>query len=398
MKGSSYCSAATDTHSMLTIQTPTIPPLPVGALRRPLLTPLDEPGHFLLVLDNSSAEKFTTCPTAARNYLVLEREGAARSAALTFGGAVHAGLEKLLLGADSSAQDAAIANYFTNHPCDLDSYRTVNNALAVIDSFRRRVQMPDYSWTILSDDAGPLIERAFELPLGVLKVDGVIDMPWTTFEYSSLVNSVEEEEQQKWYNALDIRARLSKALQNGMKSPRYVSHVHVAWSGRTDLIANWNGENRVVDHKTASDKRYANPEEYFLSNATIGYVWAAQQLWPDLNVTGAAINFLVFKKPTGTGPIDQPGPRGGEPSLSIFPAFFHYTPERLSWWKHNTMTIVSDFIHCLVRNDFPMHTKWCFGKYGTCPYHPVCCEDNADIRESLLQSAMYRNVTWNPVR
>ena len=61
---------------------------------RHLLTPLSDPGHFLLVLDNTSLEYFTTCPRSAYYKLVVRREAHARNAALTFGGALHEGLEQ----------------------------------------------------------------------------------------------------------------------------------------------------------------------------------------------------------------------------------------------------------------------------------------------------------------
>ena len=90
------------------------------------------------------------------------------------------------------------------------------------------------------------------------------------------------------------------------------------------------------------------------------------------------------------------GPRGGDPALNFFRAFFQYSDERLSWWQNNALDIVSDFIHCLARNSFPSHTKWCFGKYGKCPYHDVCCQDDAAVRSNMIKSEMFKDVTWNP--
>src|SRR6267142_597929 len=87
------------------------PPAPKGPLR-PLLTPLPQPGHYLLVIDNSAMEVFTKCPTAP------------------------------------------------------DEYRTVALALQVMKHYRIRQALPDYEWSVLSDGA-PIIERPFELHLGV---------------------------------------------------------------------------------------------------------------------------------------------------------------------------------------------------------------------------------------
>ncbi len=377
-----------------TTNTTLIPPVPTASLRRPLLTPLAEPGHFLLVLDNSSAEKFVTCPQSAYNYLVLGREAHARNAALTFGGAAHAGLEVFLkwqydaqiAGCNEpphgpEPQNAAIVRHFQTNPTPPDEYRTLPNALTILEEFRHRSKLPDYDWTILSDDKGPLIERAFELPLGVVEVGAFILMPWWNDRQSRRDSNQE-----------------FQCAEGGelLNAPVFVSHIHIAWSGRMDLIANWNGMNRVIDHKTTAIAGDQVIQDFQLSNQALGYVWAAKQLWPELSVRGFAVNFLHFKKPTGSGPITAPGPRGGPPALSIFPAFFDYTDERLAWWEENAIAVVSDFIHCLVRNQFPSHTKWCFGKYGKCPYHDVCSQDSAELRRKLIMSDLYRPVTWNP--
>ena len=234
--------------------------------RRQLLTPLPTPGEFLLVLDNSSLEKFTTCPTAAKNYLVLGREAHARNAALVFGGAVHAGLEKLLVGADPQLQDEAIVNHFAKHPTPPDEYRTPACALEVLKHYRVRAGFPDYQWELLADEKGLLVERAFELPLGVIDVNEEIS--YGTF-----------------------RAHVTK--------------IHVAWSGRIDAVAIANGMARVVDHKTTSIAGDQVIQDFHLSNQTIGYVWACQQLWPQFNVSGFCGNFIHLKKPNkGQGLMD----------------------------------------------------------------------------------------------
>ena len=350
-----------------------------------------------MVIDNSSCEKFVTCPQSAYNYLVLGREGQTRSAALTFGGALHAGLEKFLewqwcqQGAmpargvtfcNPDVQDLAIVKHFCENPLPLDifpDYRTVESCLEVMKHYRFQAQLPDYQWEILSDASGPVVERAFELPLGVLEVGAEIDMPWLEFaELTATGNSVT--------TGFPARKKV------------FVSHIHVAWSGRVDAIVHANGMARICDHKTASDKRYLNPQKYHLANQTIGYVWAAKQLFPSLDVKGFLLNGIIFRKPTGAGSIFDKGPRGGEPALSFARYYYEYSDERLLWWANNALTIVSDFIHCLTRNEFPSHTAWCHGTYGPCPYLEVCEQDSPAMREALINSDRYKTVTWNPVK
>lgn len=346
---------------------------------RLLLTPLPTLGEFLLVIDNSSLEVFTTCPTSANYKLVLRREAHARNAALTFGGALHQGLEKFLEQqwgsqvaptmaddhCDNTAQDQAILCHFTENPAPLDEYRTVTNALAIMEAYRQRAALPDYQWEIQSDDSGPLIERAFELPLGVVEVNDWIDMPWL-------------QESQR---------------PNGTKM--YVTKIHIAWSGRIDAIAKC-GEpkvNRIADHKTGM----INPQEYHISNGVLGYVWASQQLWPDLGISGFCLNAIATRKPAANCTMTSVGPRGGKPALEFSRHYFDYSQERIDAWAQNTLAIVSDFVHCLVRDYYPRHTKWCHGKYGTCQYHDVCIQDSPTVRHNMLNSDMFKPVTWNPV-
>lgn len=344
---------------------------------RELLRPLPTAGHYLLVVDNSSLEVFTTCPKAADYKVVRRREAHARNAALTFGGAVHAGLERFLHAqfvwqgtADfgplysptcysTAEQDQSIVNYFTDNPAPPDEYRTVQNALAVMSAYRERAALPDYSWSLQSDSLGPLIERAFELPLGVLLVNATI-------------------------------------LIDG--KPTFVHKIHVAWSGRIDAVAECGNPKvvRVVDHKTGS---VIDPMEYQIANQTLGYVWAGRQLWPELDVKGFCLNAIHFRRPAASykGALTDKGPRGGDGPLNFFRAYFDYSELRLQQWQADMINIVSDFVHCLVRNHFSRHTKWCNGKFGRCQYFDVCSQDDPKVRASLLQSDMYKPVTWNPV-
>lgn len=346
------------------------PESPVVRPRRELLTPLSEEGHYLLVMDNSAIETFTTCPTYAMNHLFYAREAHARNAALTFGGAVHVGTEHIerdegravnALHESWSETDTAqaVLRYFTENPSPPDEYRTPQTALELLAHYRVRKSLPDYQWEVLSDSQGLLVERAFEIPLGVLEVNATIQLP-------------------SW------------------PEPRFVRVIHVAWSGRIDLIANCNNKNRVVDNKTSSIGGDQFIQDFQLSNQTIGYLWAGRQLWPDLHLDGFCLNAFQLKKHVpGRGLMDR-GPRNGEPPLTFYRAYFDYSEARINQWQENAMVLVEDFVHCLVRNYFPMHTKWCFAKYGKCQYHDVCTMDDPEVRVRMLMSDAYKDVTWNP--
>lgn len=354
------------------------PPEPAPSKPRELLTPLGD-DNYLLVLDNTAAERFTTCPKSAEYYLVHKREAHAKNAALTFGGAIHAGLETLLKGkldfpngkyTDAPEPDdffdlriaRSILDYFTNHPAPPDEYRTPQIALEVMAHYRQRAKLPDYAWTVLSDSSGLLVERAFELPLGVLEVGADISLP--------------------------------------NREPFFVKEIHVAWSGKIDVIANCNERNRIVDHKTTSIAGDQFVQDFRLSNQTIGYTWAARQLYPELDITGFCGNAIHLKRPSAggfpAGGLMSKGVRGGAPPLDFFRFYFEYSPERIAEWHRNIMFVMEDFVTCLVRGLFTMHTKYCFGKYGRCPYHDVCCIDDPQVRLNMLATDMYKTVTWNP--
>lgn len=349
------------------------PPDAPSARRRQFLTPIpDLPGEFLLVLDNTALSVIKRCHQAARNYLLLGREAHAKTAALTFGGAIHEGLERfhhaqyleqtqerVIDGPFSIAlQDAAVTQFFQENPGPPDEYRTLPCALEVLRHYRNRsnpLLHPDYEWEILADGQGPIIERPFELPLDVLDFgDG--------FEF------------------LGTR----------------VARVHVAWSGRIDLITNSNGASRITDHKTSSIDGESFIQSFILSSQTIGYVWAAQQLYPTLNVSGFCLNCIRLKKPTGSVGLMERGPRGGPPALDFFRAYFDYSSERVEKWRTDTVLMIEDFLHSVSRNAFPLNDSACFNKFGKCQYHDVCTIDDPRVRERLLQSDSFKAVTWNP--
>lgn len=377
----------------------TILPDAPSATRRPFLTPLPEPGHFLLVIDNTGLEKIKRCHMAARNYLILGREPHAKNAALAFGGALHEGLELFHKEQywkqpgvvspgfeqtqehfdttfSAAAQDQAILRYFTENPAPPDEYRTPTTALEVLKHYRHRsneLLFPDYEWEILADEKGPLIERSFELPLGVLEVN--VRIP-SLFSVGANTAGIELDE-----------------TEGGL----FVSHIHLAWSGRIDIIVRVNGRIRVGDHKTTSIVGDQFIQSFQLASQTIGYVWASQQLWPILHPTGFVLNAIALKKPAKGLSLMDRGPRGGEPALSFFRSYFDYDDQRIADWQEDTVCTIEDFIHSLVRGRFPLNDRHCFDKFGQCPYHSVCTFDDPAVREKLLQSDAFRQVTWNPV-
>lgn len=349
-----------------TTTTQTIPKESVTNKRRELLEPLSKSGEFLLVLDNSAMEWIQRCPTSAFYHLVMSRQAHAKNSSLTFGGALHIGVERLELAKakeepeDETATAKAMLDYFSeNGGGVIDEYRTPQNALEVMAHYRERCKLPDYYTEILFDSAGPIVERAFELPLGVLEVKAFLKLP-------------------QWEHS------------------RWIERIHVAWSGRIDGLPQVNDKNRVKDTKTTSIGGEQFSQSFQLSNQTIGYVWAGQQLWPAFNISGCMIDAIWLKKPSkGCGLTDR-GPRGGEPALQFFRLFFDYPPIRVAEWASNAMLMISDFVGHLVSGEYPMYMNHCFNKYGKCQFHDICLQDEKAVRLKMLQSDAYKDVTWNP--
>jgi hypothetical protein len=313
-----------------------------------------------LVVDNTALEKIVRCPTAARYYLVEGREAHAKNAALTFGGAIHESLEQFYKGNGKDEQDKRMVKYFVDNPTPPDEYRTPVTAMQVTDHYREQcIVRVDYKDETLRDLDGLIVERAFELPLGALDVDAMVKIP-------------------QW------------------NEPRHVKRIYVAWAGRIDRVVRNEPYNRVQDHKTTSIGGDQYVQSFQLSPQTLGYVWAARQMWPDLDIRGFQLNAIHLKKPSGTVGLMNKGPRGGEPALQFFRANYDYTVERICDWQYNALTIIEDFVHSVVRRYFPMHTNHCFNKFGRCPYFDVCTIDNYDVRLRMLHSDAFKPVTWDP--
>jgi hypothetical protein len=346
-------------------ETQVIPPT-AEFKKREFLTPIEgEPANYLLVMDNTAAEKVIRCPTAGYYYLIHGREPHAKNAALTFGGAVHEGIELYLQGRTVEDQNKGIIQYFVDNPAPPDEYRTPMMAVQVLHHYREQCLIrEDYSSEkVLEDKDGKIIERAFEIPLGVLEIGSKLKLP-------------------HW------------------NEPQFVNQIHVAWSGRIDRVSFMQGLNRDVDVKTTSMGGDQFIQSFQLSTQTIGYVWAGQQIWPDLQMRSFGLDAIHLKKPSKSGfaldSLMSRGPRGGEPPLQFFRAYFDYGQERIDQWQHNMLTIIEDFVHCMVRDFYPLYTNHCFNKYGRCPYFDVDTLDNPDVRLKMLHSDAFKNVTWDP--
>jgi hypothetical protein len=113
----------------------------------------------------------------------------------------------------------------------------------------------------------------------------------------------------------------------------------------------------------------------------MGYVWTANKLWPELDISSFCLNGIGLRRCKDEFVnIMAPGPRGGEPPLTFFQVFYDYTEEQLIQWEENVTAIISDFIHSVVRDFYPQFTNSCFNKFGKCQYFDACTLENKEVR------------------
>ena len=319
-----------------------------------------------LFIDNSSLERFTTCPRSAQYYICNKRESSDERIALSFGKAIHKILEarykhnpnvvtkipgvtsvsteELML---SAAKDA-FATWSDENP---EEFRNFSTAVTFIEKYNTHYPMEGFEILQLPS-GGPAIEVPFAVPLGALQIDG------------------------------DLAVR----SPDGTVAVRHFDTLKIVWTGRIDLIIIKRGDSIfLVDHKTTSMMGPQYFKEFDLSSQVYGYLWAASRLLGK-PIAGFLVNAMAFRKPT---------PKGKPYEFQRYPV--PADDGLVAEWAVDTMHIVSDFVEMAKRGYMPKHTKWCVGKYGLCPYVPICGLPPSQSRELLLMSGNYKTVQWNPL-
>lgn len=291
------------------------------------------------VIDNSNFEYITTCPRAAYYQILRKRKGSGNSAALNFGGAIHAGLEvryksdegtSLVLPTTYSKQCEALMSYVEKHPIGDDEFRTPTFGAEVLHSYNQHYISEPFQ--VLEDSLGnKMVELSFAVPIGEI---------------------------------------------NG---------IPCIWAGKVDIGIQWENRFWVLDHKTTSILGGTYFNQFYNSNQMIGYCWALQHLL-NQSIAGALVNVLAIRRPTKTGK-----------SIEFVRQRFEYPQSRIEEWQDNTLAIIEDFFHMCEKNYWPMHTQWCIGKFGQCAYFDVCTVPTLQ-REMMLQSGLYEDITWSPLK
>lgn len=293
-----------------------------------------------LFIDNSSLERFTTCPRSAQYYIEKKREGIEEREGLGFGKRIHQILEarymlhpNVLDPETGNAMRSTAERVFADWVPGDGSFRTLSTAMGFIDAYNATYPVEAFH-TLDLPNGRKGVEVPFAIPLCSLDVEG--------------------------------------------------HPIKVIWTGRIDLIYKREERVYIMDHKTTSMMGPTYFKEFELSSQVFGYVWAVQKLL-GVTIDGFCVNALAFRKPTKTGK-----------ALELLRHIVPIDQSLVAEWEHDTQTIIGDLVNNAVRNDWPKHTKWCVGKYGVCEYAAICGLPT-NQRDVLLQSNMFRDVTWSPL-
>ena len=323
---------------------------------KPYEIPLPLVDGDTLFIDNSTLERFVTCPRSAGYYVGQKRELNRSRAALEFGKIIHQALAVRYANFPGYVSNECVAAMvkaldagFVNYKPDDDEWRNYGIAVSAIQHYNSTYPMEDFD--IVQLEGRPFVERPFALPLGEISID----------------------------------ADLFVRGPDGTVSKRHVQVLKIVWKGRIDLALRRETRLYGMDHKTTSVMGPGYFSEFELSHQVHGYSWALRKLLGSLP-SGFIINGLGIRKPTKSG-------KALEYVRTTIPIYASLVDE----WELDTLHIVSDFVEMCRRGYLPKHTKWCVAKYGACEYKQVCGLE-PDMRATAIGSNEYRQVTWDPLK
>jgi len=312
--------------------------------------------EYILEIDNTSLESFLACDRASQYRLVYSRT-THPTAALIYGQAIHSALEYFYKhGPNIPAMLAAGEKELLRLPEDSEEWRNYSALERTVLKYVKEYANEPFEPVRI--DANTLaVELPFSDHIGEMELNKTL-----AFDHATLVADSHD---------LDTL-------------PVFISKLHIVWTGVIDAIVEEQGRLWAMDHKTSSVVGPSYFEQFSLSQQFVGYVRSASKiLGKPLN--GALLNVIAGRKPTATGK-----------SLEFHRRYYPYPTWLQDEWTSDIMTLIADFVDRLTTGHFPKKTLWCTGKFGTCPYLPVCQSD-PDKRSYMLHSDSFANNVWNPL-
>lgn len=339
----------------------TLPPLPLKNGR--------------LEIDNSFLESFITCPRKCLYANILKRTPAKDQPALNFGSAFHRAMEYRYTKfrnepprpeQEQEIYDKAIAPYFSLNPQPDEDHRTPNFLQELVAQYNKRFNHESFS--LLTDEKGEVMcEQTFTVPLTCITI------PCDTPAINVTIDPVT-----KQTVTLYITLRAGDLL--------WIDYV-----GRVDLIVSQDDLFFVLDFKTASSLGVSKENELKVSPQFEGYAWALQQAL-NIKFAGFIVRCVRTKEKPGTT-------RGGWDKWwdECFMSHKEYfRPDQLREWHENTIALVNEFFYHYSNSYMPQKKKACT-LYGLCSYYDVCYLP-ADQREQMLNSELFKDNTWSPLK
>jgi hypothetical protein len=351
------------------------------------------------VIDNSGLELMQCCNRAHEYSALRKRILAAGKPALNFGSAIHLALEWRYkhFGADAPTiidediQGQLIGRFFAENPPQEDDWRTPTHAMDLIRRYNAKYAIEAFNTLALPK----------AIPCGHCDGHGYIEE-----HRFDLVSNGEQESVLKVPCLMCNGTGLSdKMVELSFMLPLYthvapIGHViPVVYSGRIDLPVKQDGIIVIYDHKTTSRLGNQFFAEQKLSGQHRGYCWAFRETF-GIEPNAFGINAIrTTEVPQYV--LDGKTVRGVTPEQwweeSLQRDITYLRPGELEEWKNNAIDLCEEFFWHHWRGYHPMKTKWCFGKYGECPYYAVCTLP-PDQRALMLASDKYTANEWTPYK
>jgi hypothetical protein len=216
----------------------------------------------------------------------------------------------------------------------LDSRRTVARALEMVESYWHHISITNTGYSVAELNGQKMVEQNFCLPLGTVDT--------------------------------------------------CIGEVEIMWSGVIDLLAYYNNQLWVIDHKTTSIMGEKFLDDKLRSSQIHGYTWVANQLCERMtkSVGGTIINALCHRS-SGFEFKDFKIPLPGW---------------KIAEWREETLAFFVDLVDKLVNfgSTIVPNRLACVSKYGRCPYFDLCDSPEMVRERNLFSEGFFTDNDWNP--
>lgn len=350
-----------------------------------------------LYLDYSHGlDNLLTCMRKTEYNFLRNRIRADDAVALNFGTAVHLAMELRYQRYGTGSVDQhyfddlsrVLSLHFTEHPAPMDDWRNMNWCMELIRHYLGRYPTEDFElleWTM---------PRKCDHCRSSAEVDSSREFPTGECPFCSGTGFSKRMVEVSFHTKL-CDLRYTEPYSD-------ISHaLPVFYTGKIDLPVLLHGKLLINDHKTSSIMGAMVFDQLNMSDQQKGYCWAFQQT-TGLAVDGYAPNVIRSKEPPQYV-LNGTEFRGKKGTITqwweeSFQRDYHYLGTgELEAWHRNTVAKVEEFLWHYSRDYLPMEPTACT-RFGRCAYYDVCSTFPLADRLVLLQSPMFKDNTWSPLK